>query len=124
MRPFPYLIVFMMAAACSGPSKTAQPVVDAYLAGRISHPEAYKAVRLEYLGDGMVDRSFYHPEMEEPCGDSTAVRVFRQTFRHLDRSGDPRESVWCIYMTDDLGAVLQGVGSGEPSEEMRWTRRR
>jgi len=124
MRPLPFAIASLLAVSCANPCRTAQPVVDACLTAKISHPEAYKPIRLEYLGEGRVDRDFYHPEMEEPCGDSTDVRVFRQTFRHLDRSGDPRESVWCIYLTDDLGAVLLAVSSDEPTEEMRWMRRR
>lgn len=123
MKPILLLAAALLLAACSNPRKTAQPVIDWYLMGHVSHPEAYRAVRLEYLGAARVDNDFYRGDIEGPCGDSTDVRVFAQTFRHLDRSGVPAENTFCLYLNEDLTAVLTSHPGAEPREdELVWRR--
>lgn len=122
MRQYVLLVAALCALGCSNPCKTAQPVIDEYLGARISSPETYKPLRVELVGKGRVDRDFYHADLDGPTGDSVDVMVFRQVFRHLNRSGDPTESVWCLYMTEDLNAVLCANFGEEPMEGIRWRR--
>jgi hypothetical protein len=124
MKLYLLAVAGLLALACTNPGKEAQPVVDRYLSGRISSPETYKPVRLDYLGEGEVDLDFYRPDLDGPSGDSVVVRVFRQSFRHLNRTGDPVETAWCLYLNEDLNAVLCASGGEEPMEGIRWTRRR
>lgn len=118
------MLAALFAVGCSNPCRTAQPVIDEYLGARISSPETYKPMRVEFVGEGRVDRDFYHADLEGPTGDSVDVMVFRQAFRHLNRYGDPAESAWYLYMTEDLNAVLCASVGDEPREGIRWTRRR
>lgn len=122
MRRYTLIAAGLLALACSDPCRTAQPVINEYLGARISHPETYKPIRVELVGEGRVDRDFYHADLEEPTGDSVDVLVFRQAFRHLNRYGDPTESVWCLYMTEDMNAVLCASHGEEPMEGVKWKR--
>ena len=122
MRRYTLIAAGLLAFACSDPCRTAQPVINEYLGARISHPETYKPIRVELVGEGRVDRDFYHADLEEPTGDSVDVLVFRQAFRHLNRYGDPTESVWCLYMTEDMNAVLCASHGEEPMEGVKWKR--
>ena len=123
MRPVLFIVIGILAAACSNPCKEAQPVVDAYLLTEISHPETYKPIRLELVGEGRIDKDFYRFDLDGPTRDSIDIFVFRQEFRHLSRYGDPIESTWCLYVTEDLNAVLCSSSDAEPREGIRWTRR-
>lgn len=109
MKQFIWILVpLLLVVACANNKlcKKAQPVIDEYLLGKISHPETYTPTQLEYLGLARVDKSFYNRNYLDPVHDSIDVRVFRQTFKHLNRSGDPTETSFCLYVSDDPWAVL------------------
>lgn len=122
MKHFVFLLLSLLFVSCANHTicKRAQPIIDEYLLGKISHPETYTPTLLEYLGQARVDKSFYNINYLEPKHDSIDIRVFRQTFKHLNRSGDPTEVSFCLYVSDDPWAVLCSNLGANTREGVRW----
>ena len=119
------LSVAVLVLSCGGPSKKmvkqAEPLIEEELLKMISHPETYEAISTVYLGRGLVDKDFYIYNEDGPTGDSVAVRVFCHECTHHSRSHELLTNKICLYLTDDLKAVLAVRFEAEPDEDkIRW----
>lgn len=122
-----FFAVAVLVTSCGGESrklvKQAEPLIKEKVLNYISHPETYEAISTEYLGRGLVDKSSYIYYEEGPTGDSIVVRVFSHTYTHHSRSHDIVNGERCLFLTDDMKAVLMMRGGKEPAAgEIRWIR--